>query len=82
MPILKTILEWAGEEELYEITEARFEEATRGSLEQHQVQALNAAMWGFLSGSVSGTAETMFKGAESLNGLDAWRRLARYIDHG
>ncbi len=82
IPILKTILEWAEAEELYEITEARFEEAVRDTLEPLQVQTLNAALWGFLSGSVSGTAETMFKGADSLNGLDAWRRLARYVDHG
>ncbi len=82
VPILKTILEWAEEEELYEITEERFEEATRGTLVAMQVQTLNAAIWGFLSGAVSGTAETMFKGASTLNGLDAWRRLARSVDHG
>ena len=82
IPVLMNILEWAEKEELYEITQAKFEEATRGTLFPAQVQAINAAMWGFLSGAVSGTAETMFKGAAKLNGLDAWRRLVRYIDHG
>ncbi len=82
IPVLMNVLEWAEKEELYEITPAKFEEATRGTLDSTQVQAINAAMWGFLSGAVSGTAETMFKGAAKLNGLDAWRRLVRYIDHG
>ena len=31
---------------------------------------------------MSGTAETMFKRAEVLNGLDAWRIISRQIDHG
>ena len=42
----------------------------------------NAEIWGFLSNAVSGTAETIFKRSAVLNGLDAWRRLVRYIDHG
>ena len=49
--------------------------------EQRQ-QTLNAATWGFLSGCLSGSAETMFKQPDMLNGLDAWRRVARLIDNG
>ena len=37
---------------------------------------------GFLAGCVSGAAEAIFDTADQLNGLDAWRRLVRHIDHG
>ena len=46
------------------------------------MQALDGAVWGFLSGCATGEAQTIFKHAETLSGIDAWRRLARYIDHG
>ena len=43
---------------------------------------MNAAIWGFVAASVSGSANTLRMGADRLNGLDAWRRVARYISHG
>ena len=39
-------------------------------------------MWGFLSNCVSAEADTIFRGAEDLRGIDAWRRLVRQVDHG
>ena len=81
-PILKGILEWAEQEELETISPQRFQEAVGGALTREQVHLVNAAIWGFLSGSVSGPAEEIFKRADTLNGLDAWRRMTRYIDHG
>ena len=33
--------------------------------------AVNAAIWGFLAGCVSGAAEAIFDTADQLNGLDA-----------
>ena len=43
---------------------------------------MNAAIWGFVAASVSGSANTLRMGADRLNGLDAWRRVARYTAHG
>ena len=46
------------------------------------LDSLNNQMWGFLSNCVSSEADTIFKGADDLQGIDAWRRIVRYIDHG
>ena len=81
-PILRQILEWAEKEELETITPEKFQEAVGMALMHEQVQMVNAAIWGFLSGAISGVAEDIFKNADMLNGLDAWRRITRYIDHG
>ena len=54
----------------------------RDGEETNHAPALDGAVWGFLSLCVSGEAQTIFKQAEVLNGLEAWRRLTRYIDHG
>ncbi len=43
---------------------------------------MNGQLWGFPSASVSGSAESMFKGADALQGVDAWRVLTRYILQG
>ena len=51
-------------------------------MDEQKLQALNAAMWGFLSSCFTESAETIFRSAEGLNGLDAWRRLVRIIDSG
>ena len=48
-------------------------------------QELNCALSGFLSNCFSGEAETMFRqgGMATVNkGVDAWRLIVRYIDHG
>ncbi len=81
-PVLKDILEWAEKENLDVVTVEMFKQAVGIKMTEEQVLMVNASIWGFLSGALEGTAETMFKRAESLNGLDAWRRMARYIDHG
>ena len=47
-----------------------------------QIHVVNAAVCGFLSGGIHGSAEDSFKRADTSNGLDAWRRMTRYIDHG
>ncbi len=49
---------------------------------EDQLLTLDAAIWGFLSGALSSTAETIFKCAEMLRGFDAWRRIVRFLDHG
>ena len=81
-PILKELLEWAEKEDMDEITEEKFRQAVGGRLTHEQVAMTNAGIWGFLSNGISGSAEATFKRAPSLNGLDAWRRMARFIDHG
>ncbi len=81
-PILKDLLKWVEDEDMAKITPERIAEAAGPKLTADQIDTVNAAMWGFLSSAVSGTAETMFLGADMLNGLDAWRILVRYINHG
>ena len=51
-------------------------------LTEDQVRNVNASMWGFLSVTVSGPAETIFKRAKTLQGIDAWRVMTRYVNHG
>ena len=81
-PLLKDVLEWAEECDMETISQEKFMEAVRGSLTEEQVMNINAALWSFMSTALTGTAETIFKGAESLNGLDSWRRVTRYVNHG
>ena len=81
-PILKELLEWAESEDMETVTVAMFKQAVGNRMTGTQILTVNAELWGFLSGALSGTAETMFKRAEMLNGLDAWRRMARYVDNG
>ena len=61
------------QEELETISPQRFMEAVGPALSREQVHLINAAIFGFLSGSVYGVAEEIFKWADTLNGLDAWR---------
>ena len=81
-PILKELLEWAESEDMETVTVDMFKRAVGPRMTAQQVLTVNAELWGFLSGALSGTAETMFKRAETLNGLDAWRRMARFVDNG
>ena len=81
-PCLKVILKWVEEQDADEITERMLELAAGHALDERQREVLNTAIWGFLSNCIFGEAETIFKRAESLHGLDAWRRIVRHIDHG
>ena len=72
-PVLRHIVEFAELEDMVEISADRFKLAVKGFLTEDQVMAVNAAIWGFLAGCVSGAAEAIFETAEQLNGLDAWR---------
>jgi len=82
VPALKVLLEWVESVDDQPISEALVTRAASGSMTPEQVELLNSTVWGFISGCVSGEAETVFKRADELNGLDAWRRLVRFIDHG
>ncbi len=81
-PILRRILKWAEDEELEVITPEKLLKAIGGRMTEDQVLTANTAVWGFLSTALSGSAETLFKRAEVLNGLDAWRLVTRHINHG
>jgi hypothetical protein len=58
------------------------------SLEKAEGQAANLTtqLWGFLAAVVSGSAETVFKRADTtagyMDGIAAWWRIIRHIDHG
>ena len=43
---------------------------------------LNSDILGFLSNCISGEAQTIFKKTGTLMGVEAWRRISRFIDHG
>ena len=81
-PVLKNVLAWAEEEDLEDISVQKFQTAVGLKMTNEQVILVNAAIWGFLAAAISGPAEVLFKGADVLNGLDAWRRIIRSIDHG
>ena len=49
---------------------------------EEQALNVNAQIFGFLSGCLHGTADVMFKRADWNNGIDAWRRIVRQVDHG
>ena len=57
-------------------------QAVSSRLSKEQAENLNAQIWVFLSGCFEGSAEVMFKRTDWLNGIDAWRRNVRQVDHG
>ena len=57
-------------------------EAASGRFNKEQTLSVNLQIWGFLSGCLTGTADVMFRRAAWLNGIDAWRIMARQVDHG
>ena len=89
VPAVCAILAWAEKEE-DPITQGRYELAVGAGLTTYDragyptdhSYALNSAIWGFLSNCLSGEAKTIFKKADALQGVEAWRRISRFIDHG
>jgi hypothetical protein len=89
VPAAHAILEWA-ERQTEPISQKLYEQAVGeglttwdrdGNAVDH-APTLNSAIWGFLSNCLSGEAQTMFKKSDKMMGVDAWRRLVRFIDHG
>ena len=88
VPALSQLLRWAEREETA-ITPGKLREAVGQGLctvdrdgTHDQTDALSSALWGFLSNCITGEAEVMFKQAEQCAGIDAWRRVVRFIDNG
>ena len=81
-PVLQKILEFAELEDMNVISVDRFRQAVGHHLTEEQLLNVNVSLWGFLGQCLTGSAETLFDGAETLNGIDAWRRIIRHIDHG
>ena len=81
IPALKVLLDWAERCE-NPITKSTLKQAIGDAMTDEQMDTMEAAVWGFIANCVSGEALTMFKRAEMLEGMDAWRRLVRFIDHG
>ena len=82
VPALREILRWAERHDKMTVTEEAFQRVVEPAMDETKQQLLNAALWGFLSQCLTGTADTMFKQAEMCNGLDGWRRIVRLIDNG
>ena len=80
------IFKWAEKMDLTPIANETFSYAVSSRLTEEQGANLNTQLWGFLQAIVSGSAQTMFQRADEsigeMNGIDAWRRLIRHIDHG
>ena len=77
------LLRWAQRYECEKTDEAFLVKATLGvGFHQPRIADLNSSLWGFLNASISGEAETLFNGADALQGIGAWRRIIAYIDHG
>ena len=89
VPALSQILRWA-EREDSPISFERLRAATgnglctydRDGTATDQTEALNTALWGFLGNCITGEADVMYKQASQCNGVDAWRRIVRFIDSG
>ena len=79
-PILRGLLVWAEAEDLNVISNTRLRVAVGSALSEEQIDMVDGGIWGFLSAALTGGAETIFNGADALNGLDAWRRMVRYIE--
>jgi hypothetical protein len=80
VPVALEVLKWAEAHNLEKITESKFVMSAHPYFSEEQCQAFNREIWGFLSGCLTGQAETHFKRADMLNGLDAWRRVVRIIE--
>jgi hypothetical protein len=80
IPIAMEILKWAEKHDHAVITEDSFINVSQHKMTLSQCQTFNGAIWGFLSGCLSGQAEIQFNRADMLNGLDSWRRIVRMID--
>ena len=89
VPALSQILRWAEREE-NPISPERLKAATgdglllpdRDGSHVDHTDALNTAIWGFLGNCITGEADVMYKQAAQCNGIDAWRRIVRFIDSG
>ena len=89
VPALSQILRWAEREE-NPISFDRLKIATGNGLciydrdgnATDHTEALNTALWGFLGNCITGEADVMYKQAAQCNGIDAWRRIVRFIDSG
>ena len=85
-PVLRELLEWVEKDEHSgtngEVTFERLCLAVGARMTEEQLFLVDAAIYGFLSGALTGTAETIFKRAGMLRGFDAWRKIVRFIDHG
>ena len=81
-PVLREFLEWAESQDNTAISEAKMVEAVSARLTEEHALSVNAQIWGFLSVCLRGTVDLMFKRADWNNGIDAWRRMVRHVDHG
>ncbi len=80
-PVLKELLKWIEAQDSI-VSDGRLAEAVGRTMSEEQLALVNAGLWGFISAAVSGTAETIFKGAAMLCGFEAWRRMVKFIQHG
>ena len=85
-PIMMELLKWAERRDNVPIRADAFSYAVSARMTEEQASNLQTQVWGFLGAIVSGSAETMFKRADdcvgSMNGIDAWGRPVRHVDHG
>ena len=80
---LNGIFHWAERlPEHVKLTPQLLDLAVGDGLTEQQKTNLEAALWGFLSHAVTGEAETIFNRAPELAGLQAWRLLVSFIEHG
>lgn len=86
VPRVKTILEWAEAQEGKELKESDIVGALAGGhfihMDFHGMPQLSPAIWGFLNHCVKCKARDHFDAADTLNGLDAWRRLLHDMGKG
>ena len=74
---------WAETYEGDKIDSALLTQATAGTaMDVSRMENANASIWGFLGICVSAEAHTIFLTSAKLQGIDVWRKIIRFIDHG
>ncbi len=83
-PALLPILDWTEKQDANVITlETLSAKIMEGQcMTELNIPRLSQIIWSFLNICLKDTAITCFSGAETLNGLDGWRRVVNHIQHG
>jgi len=64
VPALGDVLKWSGKHGKDDVTEDAFDTVIGHVMDKPKQDAVNAAIWGFLAGCLSGPADTHFKKAD------------------
>ena len=79
---IKWFLDWAESKDFAAVTMEELKSVSASAMTGHEAVLMSQQVWGFLSQCLTGNAFEYFRGADELNGFDAWRRLILIIEEG